>query len=242
MDYGEMKNLKNKLTNFDLESSNFSRNRKLVFLDNPIEKYNFFVAQYNISYNLVDNKKMKHIPLEKMYRIGFHLQSAFIYFIIVYSLVPCILFLFQYFIYENHLFYLCFLSVYMGFLFIICFLTLLSYIIAINTFQKNLKEINNPFKNMIYHPDLCRLLNVNNEHVEYLIVELNQLNLTESQKTMVLQKPNSEGKVKFMIYDQEFIEYYSEIKHAKPLLIKHIIWLITSIGLYLIYYFYILYR
>lgn len=88
---------------------------------------------------------------------------------------------------------------------------------------------------MIFLPELCRLLNVNNKHFQLKESELNIFNFTESQKAKLI-KDEEEGKYRFMIYDQHFVDFYSELNNTS-LFLRHLLWLLTSIGVYFIYYF-----
>jgi hypothetical protein len=212
--------------------------KQLVCLTNPIDKYNFFVKQYNIDYNKGDGEVMSRICGESLYSFSYIIQNRMFNFIIIFGLVPGMILLMKYYLFEGILFYIIFYSIYFGVIFLLCLLTIIIYCLAKRTYNINYRKVSNPFKRMIFHPDLCRLLNVNNHHVEYAYEKLPNLNLTEAQLEIIRSNPPNEmGLAKFMIYDQELIEFYSEIGKHHIFHIKHTIWLLTSIGLFILYIF-----
>jgi hypothetical protein len=232
MEYSKLVTLKDELVRRN------SKTKQLVVLTNPIDKYNFFVDQYNLDYNRGDGEAMSRVYCESIYSFGYIIQNRVFNYIILFGLLPGILLLSKFYLFDDVKFYVAFYSVYFGLLVLLCLLTLIFYCFAKRTYSINYNRVNNPFKRMIFHPDLCRMLNVNNHHIEYAIDKLSSLNLTEKQLDIVRSnKPNEQGLVRFMIYDQELIDYYSEIGKHHIFHIKHSVWLITSICLLVLYIF-----
>jgi hypothetical protein len=215
-----------------------SENKQLLVLTNPIDKYNFFVDQYNIDHNRGDKEHMWRVCCEPLYSFSFIIQDRVFNYIIIFGLIPAMLLLSKYYLFEDIKFYVTFYSIYFGLIIFLCFSTLVIYCLAKRTYHKNLKRVANPFKRMIYHPDFCRLLNVNNHHIHYPVEKLNALNLTEAQINIIRSNQvDEDGLVTFMIYDQVLIDYYSEIGKHHIFHLKHSVWLVTSIGFFILYLF-----
>ena len=214
----------------------FIQNRTILI--NPIDKYNFVIEQYNQEHNIVDNTLLKKIYCEKIYSLGYIFENGIFSMIIFFFLIPGILFIFNKLLFsESYLIFQLIFLVYFSIVNCITVLTLIMYIYARIIFNKNQKIVNNPFIRMILMPEMCRLLNVTNKHFELDNEELEIFNFSESQKKMIKQNV-VENRYCFMIYDQNFVDYYSEIK-TKTLFLKHITWVLLSLGLYIIFYFFI---
>jgi hypothetical protein len=232
MEYGKLVTLKDELIKQKAIS------KQLFVLTNPIDRYNFFVDQYNVYYNRDSGNVMQKVYCESIYSFGYVIQRRVLNYIIMFGLIPGIMLLTKCYLFDDIKFYVAFYSIYFGFFILLCLLTLIFYILGKHVYIRNYESVSNPFRRMIYHPDLCRLLNVNNHHIEWPVDKLNNLNLTEKQISSIMSNfSNRNGLVKFMTYDQEFIEYYSEIGKNPIFHIQHIVWLITSVGLFILYIF-----
>jgi hypothetical protein len=228
MEYTKLITLKNDLLKRDKPTA--------VYLTNPIDRYNFFVDQFNIDYIRLEDQKMLRLSGQAIYSICHLLQEGLFNYIVIFMLIPLILY-FSRLLIEFEGFFFIIYSFYFILLLIISFFTIVIYLKAKYTYQKNLKRVSNPFRRMIYHPDLCRMLNVNNTHLEYNIDQIDNLNMTEAQVNIIISNQIVDGRAKFMIYDQGFIDFYSEIGQYNIYLLKHIVWLVSSIGFYLLFIF-----
>ncbi len=225
-------------------SRNFNKNNDVnsnrIILTNPVEKYNFVIDQYNKDYNMIDNVTLKRIPLDRIYHYGYIMENGICSFLIIFFLIPCPFLIFNKLIYSNkigNIITIIIFSIYFFIIFCLAFLTIIIYIIARNIYDKNYPLVRNPFINMIYLPELCRLLNVINKHFQISEEEIKVFNFNDTQKN-IIKKNIYENKYRFMIYDQNFVDYYSELGTLK-LLLKHVVWFIASITIFLLYYFFI---
>lgn len=204
-------------------------------LTNTIDRYNFFVEQYNLTYNIVKNTKMTRVSGGLLYRIGYTIEKSLVNFLIVLGFVPTLFLVFKMCFTDPEWLYFTLLTMYMGFICFISLMTLLIYFHGKRTYERNLLLVANPFQRMIYSPDICRILNLNNVHLEFPLEELEKLNLTATQKKQIESNVDYTGKAKFMVYDQDFIEYYSQINKRTGTLMKHVIWVIASFGFFILY-------
>jgi len=219
-------------------NNDFNINR--IILINPIDKYNFVIDQYNKDYNIIDNIVLKKVPLDKVYYYGYIMQNGIFSFILIFFVIPFPVSILNKFIlkrdqYSNLIFFV--FSIYFLMIFILALLNICIYINARLIYKKNVLRVRNPFMKMIFLPELCRLLNVINKHFQISESELRVFNFNESQKNKIT-KYEDDGKFRFMIYDQTFVDYYSELQ-ATGLLLKHILWFLTSLGFYITYYLFI---
>jgi len=67
--------------------------------------------------------------------------------------------------------------------------------------------------------------------------ELEIFNFSVSQKAKLMIE-EQEGKYRFMIYDQSFVDFYAELRKTS-LFLRHLLWLLASIGIYFLSYFFI---
>jgi hypothetical protein len=224
MEYTKLITLKNDLLIRDKPNSqNFM---------NPIERYNYFIERYNMT----SEERMILTPCGSFYSVGNLIQNGFLNYIIIFVIIPLLIYFSRVMISFEDLFFIIF-TFYFFLVFSASLITLIIYLNAKFTYKKNLKRISNPFKKMIFHPDLCRIMNVNNLQIEYNADNLDNLNLTDAQISVVKTNPITDNKVKFMIYDQGFIDFYSEVGQYNIYLVKHVLWLFSSIVFYLIFIF-----
>lgn len=215
-------------------------NTNRIILTNPVEKYNFVIDQYNKDYNIIDNLKLEKIRFDSIYNLGYILENGICSFLILYLAIPSpLLIINKFFLTQsntnNVIFYI--LSIYFSMIIFLAFLTLVIYMNARKVFNKNQNLVRNPFMRMIFLPELCRLLNVINKHFHLKETELSIFNFNEFQKEK-LPKDELDGKYKFMIYDQNFVDYYSELRNTS-LFLRHLFWLLISLAIYTVYYFFI---
>jgi hypothetical protein len=236
MDYGEIKSLKKRFFESEGDYLNSGREKEEgPIFTNPLQKYNYFIENYNIDYNIVNQKRLNPICCEKLYSNLFILQMRWIHYIIIFGVMPMILYLFKLFFLKASGLYFIIITVYLSLIFTITSFTLILFLVGKRTYKLNYKLVKNPFIQMIYHSDVCRMLKVNNQKVEFNTEDLSQLNLTQNQISMIKSRPIYNGKVKFMIYDQNFVDLYSEIEKTSAF--KHIFWFISSMGFYILYFY-----
>lgn len=273
MDYHKIKNLKGKLIYSDIWDGNKSRedialspvsgtnpgtNQNLNI--SPISKYNYFVFQYNYSYNIVNGIEMESINsyLVKIYNIGHTLQNDWIKSIIFFIIFPGIILILrkitdlldsssggsnessdnsQYFSFFNFLFNLDMIVT-----LTICIVTLLTLYLANRIYNNDKLKISNPFLNMIYHPDICKLFECNNKHLKVQFEDLIELNLTEHQLKTLSERAkstletNSELIIEFMVYNQNFINYYGNLGQLPNVMSLHLSWLIFNLFVSFIFF------
>ena len=213
-------------------------NTNRIILTNPVDKYNFVIDQYNKDYNIIDCVKLEKIRFDIVYYFGYIMENGICSFLIIFLAVPSPFLIFNKFILNESntdmiIFFI--LSMYFCLISLIAFLTLIIYINARRVYNNNLIKVRNPFIKMIFLPELCRLLNVNNKHFQLKESELVIFNFSDSQKN-ILFTDEQDGKYRFMIYDQNFVDFYSELRNTS-LFLKHLLWLLASIGVFYIYYF-----
>ncbi len=99
-------------------------------------------------------------------------------------------------------------------------------------FRENKRNIPNPFINMIYHPDICKLYKCHNKYFKCSLEEVSQLNLSEFQIKLLMNRKTIDGKVYFMVYDLYFITFFGELGNSPSNSIKHLTWLFYNIIIY----------
>jgi len=231
MEYKKLIEASNKLNN------NNETNLNRVILINPVDKYNFVIDQYNKDYNIVDDIMLEKIGLDRIYYLGYIMENGICSFLMIFLAIPSPFLIFDKFIltesYNDDIIFLI-LTIFFCVITFIAFLSLLIYINARRIYNKNLIKVRNPFMRMIFLPELCRLLNVNNKHFQLKESELIIFNFSDSQKEKIVK--DDQEKYKFMIYDQNFVDFYSELCNTS-LFLRHLLWVLASIGAYFFYYF-----
>lgn len=207
-----------------------------IILTNPVDKYNFVIDQYNKDYNIIEDKKLSNVKCDSIYYLGHIIENGVWSFLIIYLVIPFpFLVLNKIILSDSDFIIFLLLSIYFGILFSIVVITFVVYLAGKRIYRKNSESVPNPFMKMIFLPEMCRLLNVINKHFELNEEEIQIFNFSENQ--MRLLKINDfDKKYRFMIYDQNFVDYYSEI-NTTTLLLKHILWIFCSVGFYFLTYF-----
>ena len=107
----------------------------------PIEKYNFFINLYNQEPNSINNTTLKSMKNKKLYNIFINVLKKywgkFLYTILL--IFPML----NIFIYLSSIF-----------LFIV-------YQRSYRIYKENYEKIKDPFKNMIFSPEICEILGEN---------------------------------------------------------------------------------
>lgn len=146
MEYKHLKKLKEKFVSKSDE----------VVLTNPIEKYNYFIQNYNVNYNKIDNIELKSVPFQTFYTICFLIQSRIINLFIILVVIPGILLVGKEYLDHNHYHFNIIIYIYYFILISCSFTELAIYLVAKRIYKHNSKIIANPFQKMVFHPDICR--------------------------------------------------------------------------------------
>ena len=149
----------------ELDKINVSKDVKVI-LKNPIEKYNFFVSLYNSDINKVNGIPLTLISFQIIYSIVFWIQNYIINFLIIFILIPAIIIILKHFVWDDDQVSMIIFSIYNSILCLICIISYLIRCLSKMTIKKNIKNVSNPFQNMVYYPDLCVQKNVINEYIE----------------------------------------------------------------------------
>jgi hypothetical protein len=245
---------KNSNNNNNNQEANFKTEEKITHSSNPIEKYNYAIDQYNLPYNIIENKKLKKIKFEKIYNKFYSIFSNIILIILLFLIIPCLLIILEKFSFKKNFFFLkFFFQIYFSCLLIMNIIMLIIFIKGIFLHKKNSKIVKNPLKNMIFLPELCRLMNVNNKNFDLNEEDLKVFNFTEKQKKILLENSfiffSSSlnfsdfsadcnilygNRYIFTIYNQKFVDYFYDIRSYKYL-IKHFFYIFMIIIFYLFY-------
>ena len=135
-----------------------------IFLTDPIEKYNYFIENYTVNYNKVDNIDLNCIPFQSFYTICFLIQSKIINFFIIFIVLPGILLVCREYLNQRGYFFNYILNIYYCTLNFTSIAVSAIYLYAKRIYNLNFKLVENPFKRMVFHPDICR--NIINKHIE----------------------------------------------------------------------------
>ena len=129
----------------DSESNQKQRQRKpsLEYIEfDPISKYNYFISVYNNTVNKIDDVELKTMHNSTIFRSFNKLlnQNWGKFTILLLILVAPFL---------NF------------FLYVFLLIAVIQYEISLSTFKSNFKRVPHPFKNMVYHPELCQIYQKN---------------------------------------------------------------------------------
>lgn len=154
MDYQNLIRLKEKFVNKDDE----------VILTDPIQKYNYFINNYNVNYNVVNNTPLKTIPFHSFYTICYIIQNSILNLFILFVVIPAVLLVAREYLDLKHFYLNVIIPLYYFLLILSSTVVVIIYFNAKRIYRENSKKIANPFKNMIFHPDICR--SIMNKHIE----------------------------------------------------------------------------
>jgi len=118
-------------------------------LNNPMYQYNLFMDNYNTPENQVEDKKLEKLKDSKMYNSFWTVTSnrLYLFLILMGIALPFI-----------------------GFGLYIWVLTgVVIYFSRLSVVQKNAHQVPNPFKHMIFAPQLCKISNTNSKFYEIQI-------------------------------------------------------------------------
>jgi hypothetical protein len=154
MDYKNLKKL----------SEKFVKQSDTVVLTNPIEKYNYFIENYSVKYNKVDNIDLNSIPFQSFYTICFLIQNKIINYFIIFVVIPGVLLVGREYLNQRGNLYNYIMNIYYISLNLTFLSVLAIYIYAKRIYKNNFKLVENPFRRMVFHPDICR--NILIKHIE----------------------------------------------------------------------------
>ncbi|OMJ76364.1 hypothetical protein SteCoe_24261 [Stentor coeruleus] len=187
------------------------RGKRIKIKSNPIFRNNYFLKCYNTSYNRVNGIKLKSLPRNRLYYFLFptlSIKYIFLHFVLAFlpyvNIVWCCILLILWIIYER----------------------------AAWVYRKNRKKIRNPFINMIYKPDLCKIYKCMNKFLEvpigFLTFRASELHTTPDSITI-------------MIYNDNFKKMHTNFPYYRYFHIAHVflclsisllcyIWLYSAVG------------
>ena len=181
----------------------------------PISRYNKVVENYNDPIN-----REKEIYLKKACSVFFYRC----WIILQLKIVLC--FLFIYVIpYLNVL------------TFLMNLLTLIVQESAIRVANSNQRRMEDPFQHMVYSPIMCERYSA-----PYLYFEVDEEQLEsfrflpEVKANLKARQRNYEGKIMFMVYNNEFLAWYHNIKKSRCICLTH---LILNLTLFLIMQYFV---
>jgi hypothetical protein len=121
------------------------RGKQIKLKPNPIFRYNYFAICYNFHQNQIHKISLEKLPKYKLYYFFYPvLQLKYFLLHILLDFIP----------YINILWFLLLVALW------------LMYERAFVVYRKNFKKLPNPFKKMIYEPEICRKLNCMNKFLE----------------------------------------------------------------------------
>lgn len=168
--------------------------QKTMEKQNPISRYNLVVKQYNDPVNRQASALLELAHNDCLYKKWFRIQSNYWVLLLFVYLLP-----------------------YVNVFTLICNVFLVAiHEIALRTFRRNQKNVENPLKHMVYEPSFC---NKNRRSFVYFEIK------TEDLKTFKLDKHTEQqimkrnedfdrNTVRFMAFNNEFIAgYYSLVEY-----------------------------
>jgi hypothetical protein len=176
MEYQQLKKLKEK----------FVTRTDEVILTNPIEKYNYVIQNYNINYNKIDNIELDTVPFHSLYTVIFLIQSKILNYFLLLVVIPAMLLVGREYLHRNPFIFNIVIHFYYLLLNVTCLSGILLYIYAKQVYHNNFIQIENPFRKMIYHPDICR--NILNKHLELTTSGNINLNIENSEELTCLNQ------------------------------------------------------
>ena len=151
----ELAKIKNTLT----------ESEEIIIDPNPISYYNFFIRNYNLSYNIIKNQELSEIQDENMFKRLYWFQSRWWTYVVFNMVIPPIIVIINNFAISKPGWGTIIVIYYV----ILSFINVYSYYISEQArliFLKNKIKVPNPFERMVYNPTLCKNNNVNNDHLE----------------------------------------------------------------------------
>ena len=138
---------------------------ELLIDNNPISQYNFFVRNYNLSYNKIKNQEMKQVNSENNFKKIYWIQTKWWIYVILNMLIPPIIVIINNFAFSLAAWGTIIVLYYV----VVSSINIYSYYLweeGRTVFLKNKILVPNPFERMVYNPTICKYSNVNNEHYE----------------------------------------------------------------------------
>jgi hypothetical protein len=145
--------------------NSLSEGEEMIIDPNPVSQYNFFVKNYNLSYNKVMNQELQEINYENVFKKLYWFQSRWWTYVIFNLLIPSIIVIINNFVVVKAAWGTIIVIYYL----VISIINVGSYYISEEArliFMKNKIKVPNPFERMIFNPTICKNYNVNNDHFE----------------------------------------------------------------------------
>ena len=142
-----------------------SESEELLIDINPISQYNFFVRNYNLSYNKIRNQDLSELQGERSFIRMYWIQSKWWMFVLLNMIIPPIIVIINNFVVVKAAWGTIIVIYYV----VLSGINVFSYYLweeARIVFMKNRVKVPNPFERMVYNPTICKNNNVCNDHFE----------------------------------------------------------------------------
>eukprot|EP01017_Pseudomicrothorax_dubius_P036947 TRINITY_DN5358_c0_g1_i1.p1 TRINITY_DN5358_c0_g1~~TRINITY_DN5358_c0_g1_i1.p1 ORF type:complete len:219 (+),score=46.63 TRINITY_DN5358_c0_g1_i1:70-657(+) len=181
------------------------------------DRYNTIVHEYNSSENRIAEVYMNKMNEYAIYNIFFNPMRTF----------PA----------RFLMFFACLFVPLLPFILVPALLiVLIQYELSYRVFCENEHKVPDPFQNMIFSPDLCRITNNNHRYYELSIKDLEGLSFN-FEVIRSLRMREIQGKIRFMVYNAEFSEYYTNFPtHRRSHITNLIFAIVLSVINCFVYY------
>lgn len=165
-----------------------SRGKQIKLKLNPIFRYNYFVVCYNSSFNQINGIKLNRVPRNKIYYNCYPiLQGKYILLHIILDIIP----------YINVLW-----AIFLMFMWLV-------YERAYSGYRVNVKKLMDPFKKMVFCPELCEKFKCMNKFIEIPVGENERCTANGNSMTV-------------MIYNERFKKMMTRFPYYRFLHMFHI--------------------
>lgn len=204
------------------EHGSRAENGDNIILNDPLGCYNYFIDCYNKPENRVaETMILRPLPDNKVYHLVWSVINSFYHRCFLYILA------------------LFFPLVGLAILSILLY-TLAYFYRCRKISEDNAGKVSNPLQNMILCPEICNQNGSSIVFYEIEVAQLASLPLPEQAKQQLKGKVY-EGKVRFMVYNQEFASFYTDFEMFGRLLVSIIIRVFALAFLNLVIYFEVLF-
>ena len=175
------------------------KGKQIKLKSNPIFRCNYFLMCYNASINKINGVSLPLLPRNRIYYCLYPILG--IKYLLLHLLLNCIP-------YVNLVW-----SIFLIFMWVL-------YERADVVYRSNNRKVSNPWKRMIYKPDLCKRYRCMNKFLEVPSSILGDISV----------ESNTE-KISIMIYNDNFKKMYSQFPYYRYLHLFHILFCILIIVL-----------
>ena len=174
----------------------------------PLSKYNFVIKTYNDPINRENETFLRKVHTNAIYKFWFFFQSRLSIWLFISCFVP----------YLN------------TFILTLNIITFIVSELAAFIFSSNQRKVGDPLKNMIYNPDICKQGGKSYLYFEVTEEELETFNYHKETVVMLTQRKHKyDFKIRFMVYNDEFITCYCEIAKARLIVLSHFIFCVVAV-------------